>query len=155
MLSTFEKEEIQKEILRSRNKRSVCVEALRIINKQRGWVSDEAIKDIGTLLDMSPEEVDGVATFYDAIYRKPVGKHIILVCDSVSCWIMGREEILHYLQQKLKIRLGQTTPDGNFTLLPTVCLGACDRAPVMMIDDVLYGNLTKERIDEIFAKYLK
>ena len=103
---------------------------------------------------MTPAELDAVATFYNFIFRKPVGKHIILVCDSVSCWVMGSERVLEHLQNRLGIVLGQTSADGVFTLLPTACLGACDRAPAMMIDDQLYGDLDPAKIDQILATYI-
>jgi len=94
-----------------------------------------------------------VATFYNLIYRQPVGRHVILLCDSVSCWIMGYDNLRDHLKSRLGIDLGGTTPDGRFTLLPSVCLGACDHAPVMMIDDDLHLDLTPERIDQILAGY--
>jgi NADH-quinone oxidoreductase subunit E len=92
-----------------------------------------------------------VATFYNLIFRKPVGKHVIMVCDSVSCWIMGEERLIDHLQRKLGIKPGETTPDGMFTLLPTVCLGHCDQAPVMMLDGEIIANLTEEKIDEVLG----
>jgi NADH-quinone oxidoreductase subunit E len=153
MLTAEEKNEIEAEFPRYEQKRAVCVEALKIVQRHRGWVSDEALIEIAEFLEMTPAELDGVATFYNLIFRKPVGKHIILVCDSVSCWIMGYERILQHLQERLGVVLGETTADGVFTLLPIVCLGACDQAPAMMIDDELYGNLNPTKIDEILASY--
>jgi NADH-quinone oxidoreductase subunit E len=149
MLTTEEKKEIEAEFPQYEQKRAVSVEALKVIQRHRGWVSDDAIKDIAEFLEMSPDELDGVATFYNLIFRKPVGRHVILVCNSVTCWIMGYEGILEHLKQRLGIELGETTADGLFTLLPIVCLGACDQAPAMMIDDNLYGNLDPAKIDEI------
>jgi NADH-quinone oxidoreductase subunit E len=153
MLSAEEKKEIEAEFPRYEQKRAACVEALKIVQRHRGWVSDEALIAVADFLEMTPAELDGVATFYNLIFRKPVGKHIILVCDSVSCWIMGYERILQHLQDRLGIVFGETTADGVFTLLPIVCLGACDQAPAMMIDDELYGNLEPAKIDEILTKY--
>jgi NADH-quinone oxidoreductase subunit E len=129
------------------------VEALKIVQRHRGWVSDETLIDVAEFLELNPAELDAVATFYNLIFRKPVGKHIILVCNSVSCWIMGSERILEHLQHRLGIVLGETSADGVFTLLPIVCLGACDQAPAMMIDDQLYGNLDSAKIDEILSTY--
>jgi len=97
--------------------------------------------------------LDSVATFYNLIFRKPVGRHIILLCDSISCWVMGYENIKEQLSAKLKIGYGETTIDGKFTLLPNPCLGTCDCAPALMIDKDLYRNLTVERLDEILSKY--
>ena len=153
MLTAEEKKEIEAEFPRYEQKRAVCVEALKVVQRHRGWVSDEALIAVAEFLEMTPAELDGVATFYNLIFRKPVGKHIILVCDSVSCWIMGYERILQHLQDRLGIVLGETSADGVFTLLPIVCLGACDQAPAMMIDDELYGNLDPAKIDEILANY--
>jgi NADH-quinone oxidoreductase subunit E len=153
MLTAEEKKEIEAEFPRYEQKRAVGVEALKVVQRHRGWVSDEALIEIAEFLEMTPAELDGVATFYNLIFRKPVGKHIILVCDSVSCWIMGYERILQHLQDRLGIVLGETSADGVFTLLPIVCLGACDQAPAMMIDDELYGNLNPAKIDEILANY--
>jgi NADH-quinone oxidoreductase subunit E len=153
MLTAEEKKEIEAEFPRYEQKRAACVEALKIVQRHRGWVSDETLIAVAEFLEMTPAELDGVATFYNLIFRKPVGKHIILVCDSVSCWIMGYERILQHLQDRLGIVLGETSADGLFTLLPIVCLGACYQAPAMMIDDELYGNLDPDKIDEILTKY--
>jgi NADH-quinone oxidoreductase subunit E len=153
MLTAEEKKEIEAEFPRYEQKRAVCVEALKVVQRHRGWVSDETLVAVAEFLEMTPAELDAVATFYNLIFRKPVGKHVILVCDSVSCWIMGYERILQHLQDRLGIVLGQTTADGVFTLLPIVCLGACDQAPAMMIDDELYGDLDAAKIDEILANY--
>ena len=153
MLTAEEKNEIEAEFPRYEQKRAVCVEALKIVQRHRGWVSDETLIDVAEFLELNPAELDAVATFYNLIFRKPVGKHIILVCNSVSCWIMGSERILEHLQHRLGIVLGETSADGVFTLLPIVCLGACDQAPAMMIDDQLYGNLDSAKIDEILSTY--
>jgi NADH-quinone oxidoreductase subunit E len=153
MLTAEEKKEIEAEFPCYEQKRAVCVEALKIVQRHRGWVSGEALIEVADFLEMTPAELDAVATFYNLIFRKPVGKHIIMVCDSVSCWIMGYERILQHLQDRLGIGLGETTADGVFTLLPIACLGACDQAPAMMIDAELYGNLDPAKIDKILANY--
>jgi NADH-quinone oxidoreductase subunit E len=105
------------------------------------------------MLDMTPDELEGVATFYNLIYRRPVGRHVVLLCNSISCWIMGYEPMRAHLKARLGIDLGQTTANQRFTLLPIVCLGACDHAPVMMIDDDLHHDLTAEKVDGILRKY--
>ena len=123
------------------------------MNNHRGWISDESVKFIAQELMMSPAEVDAVATYYSRIYRKPVGRNIILVCDSVSCLVMGYETIYKYISKKLNIIFGETTKDNRYTLLPITCLGDCDHAPSMMINDDLYNMLTVEKIDELLDKY--
>lgn len=153
MLTEREQHEIAEEFPHYETRRALIPEALKIVQRRKGWVSDEDVTDVADFLGASAEEVDSIATFYNLIYRRPVGRHVILLCDSVSCWIMGYTNVRDFLSQRLGIKLGGTTDDGRFTLLPTVCLGACDRAPAMMIDDTLYGELTPEKIEQILAQY--
>lgn len=153
MLTPEEIAEIEAEFPRYEQKRAVCIEALKILQHHRGWVSDDALADLAVFLEMTVDELDSVATFYNLIFRKPVGRHVILVCNSISCWIMGYDSILRHLRERLGIDLGETSADGRFTLLPNVCLGACDHAPVMMIDDEVYGELDLQKIDEILKSY--
>jgi NADH-quinone oxidoreductase subunit E len=126
---------------------------MKIIQRHRGWVSDESLRDLGELLDMTPDELDGVATFYSLIFRKPVGRHIVLICDSVSCWIMGYDKMRQRLTSQLGVNLGETTADGRFTVLPIVCLGTCDHAPAMMVDNDLHRDLDPHKINELIEKY--
>jgi NADH-quinone oxidoreductase subunit E len=153
VLTDQEREEITAEFQHYPDKRSVCIDAMRIVQKHRGWLSDDALQDIGELLALSPTELDGVASFYNLIFRQPVGRHVIYVCDSVSCWIMGYERIRSRLCEHLSLELGETTPDKRFTVLPIVCLGACDHAPVMMIDEDTHLDLEPEKIKSILEKY--
>ena len=120
---------------------------MKIVQRHRGWVSDESMRDIGELLGMSPADLDGVATFYNLIFRKPVGRHVIMLCDSVSCWIMGYDRMREHLTSDWESQFGETTADNRFTLLPIVCLGACEHAPAMMIDNDLHGDLDPAGID--------
>ncbi|MEO8053374.1 MAG: NADH-quinone oxidoreductase subunit NuoE [Acidobacteriota bacterium] len=149
MLTTEERHEIEAEMARYPTKEAVCIDALKIVQRHRGWVSDESIRDIGELLGMSSADLDSVATFYNLIFRKPVGRHVIMLCDSVSCWIMGYDRIREHLTGQLGIQFGETTPDNRFTLLPIVCLGACERAPAMMVDNNLHGDLDPAKIDNL------
>jgi NADH-quinone oxidoreductase subunit E len=153
MLTAEEIEEIRVECQRYEHKRAACIEALQIVQRRRGWVSDDVLADVARYLEMTADELDSVATFYNFIFRKPVGRHVILVCDSVSCWIMGYERILDRLKERLGIGFGETTADGRFTLLPNVCLGACDRAPVMMIDEDLHRDVDPQMLDRILDQY--
>jgi NADH-quinone oxidoreductase subunit E len=153
LLSPEERQEIEAELAHYPRKQSVSIDAMKIVQRHRGWVSDESLQDIAELLGMSTDDLDGVATFYNLIFRKPVGRHVIMVCDSVSCWIMGCDRIRERLCSRLKIKPGETTPDGRFTLLPIVCLGACDHAPVMMVDDDLHQDLDPQQLDGFLEKY--
>ncbi len=153
MLSDQEKQRIEEEARLHEQRRAAVSEALLIVQESRGWVSDESITDVAEILGMSRDEVDGVATFYELVFRRPVGRHVIMVCDSVSCWVTGEERISDHLRQRLGIAMGETTADGAFTLLPIGCLGACDEGPAMTVDGELYQRLTPERVDEILADH--
>ncbi len=153
MLSPEEKKEIEEEIKLYPHKQAACIEAMKVIQKHRRWVSDESLKDIAEILDMTPDELDGVATFYNIIFRKPVGRHVVFVCDSVSCWILGYQNILKYFEKNYRIKFGETTNDDRFTLLPIPCLGTCDHAPAIMVDNDLHRNITPEKLDDILKDY--
>jgi NADH-quinone oxidoreductase subunit E len=153
MLTDEEKREIEAQLEKYPSRRAAGPEALKIVQKYRGWVSDESLKDVARYLELAAEELDGVATAYNFIFRRPVGRHVIVICDSVTCWIVGYEQILAHLQSRLGITVGQTTSDGRFTLLPGACLGACDKAPVMMVDDDLHVELNPAKVDDILAQY--
>jgi len=153
MLSEQEKKEIEEELAHYPRRDAGGLEALRIVQRHRRWISDEAVQDISDHLEMSTHQIDSLATFYNLIFRKPVGRHVILLCDSITCWVKGYDNILAFIQDHLDIGLGETTPDDRFTLLPAPCLGACDRAPVMMVDEDLHGNLTPDKIKGILAQY--
>jgi len=141
MLSREERKEIEHELSHYEQASAATIEALKIVQKHRGWVSDDAVKDIAAVLKTSAADVDAVATFYNLIFRKPVGRHVIFACDSVSCHIMGADRLRAKIESKLGIKPGQTTADNRFTLLPIVCLGTCDRAPAMLVDKDLHRDL--------------
>ena len=135
----------------SAHPREMVIDVLRAIQNANGWVPDSGVVLAAEILGLSPLQVEEVATFYDKIYRRPVGRKVIHVCDSIACWSRGGENLYRHLQERLGIAPGETTADGVFTLLPTCCLGACDEAPAMLIGLKLYERLSAERIDEILA----
>jgi NADH-quinone oxidoreductase subunit E len=153
MLTEEIKSEIEVEMHHYPRKQAVCIEALKVIQRHRGWVSDESIRELAEFLEMTPDELDSVATFYDKIFRRPVGKHVIFVCDSVSCWIMGYDRVRERLTQLLGTKLGETSADGRFTLLPNVCLGACDHAPALMIGRDLHRDVEPDNVEAILDRY--
>jgi NADH-quinone oxidoreductase subunit E len=153
MLTAEEIQKIEHEMSHVPVKKAAVIEALKIVQLNRGWVSDDSVTDIAGFLGMSVEEVDSVATFYNLIFRRPVGKYIILLCDSVSCWVMGYEGIRTKLMETLGIKYGETTSDGRFTLLPNPCLGTCDHAPALMIGNDLYRDVTVDMLEAILEKY--
>jgi NADH-quinone oxidoreductase subunit E len=126
---------------------------MRIVQDTRGWVSDETLSDVAEYLDLSTSHLESLATFYSMIFRSPVGRHVIMVCDSVCCWIDGSEQLIRDIGDRLGVGLGETTGDGRFTLLPVVCLGACDQAPAMLVDWRLHGRVTADGLPSILALY--
>jgi NADH-quinone oxidoreductase subunit E len=153
MLSEKERNDITSHLNHYAQKRAGCIDALKVIQHHRGWVSDEAIAELAEFFNMEPAELDSVATFYNLIFRKPVGRHVIFTCDSVSCWIMGCEKLQRRLQEHIGITFGETSPDCRFTLLPAPCLGVCEQAPALMIDGEVYGNLQSEELERILENY--
>lgn len=148
-LTSVEREQIDKEIACYPNRQAACIEALKIVQQHRGWVSDEAVNAIASYLNMSPAQVDGVATFYNLIFRQPVGENVIFLCNSVSCWMMGCDRLKRFIQSKLHIDFGQTSKDGKYTLLPIACLGDCDHAPALMINREHYGRVDTRRLAQL------
>ena len=153
MLSTEERREIEAELTRYPTRQAASVDAMKIVQRHRGWVSDESLKDLAAVLDMTADELDGVATFYNMIFRRPVGRHVILVCNSVTCWMLGADRLHAQTAIASGARSGETSADGRFTLLPIVCLGACDHAPALMIDGDLHGDVDAERVDQLLSRY--
>lgn len=117
-----------------------------------GWLPNRAINEASEIVGVSRPEVEGVATFFNWFFREPVGRKVVVVCDSISCYLGGCEKNLEHIEKKLNIKIGETTADGEYTLLPVVCLGNCDKAPCMMVGDELHSNLTPEILDTIFAQ---
>ena len=152
VLSQEEIAEIDAEISHLPYRSAVAIDALKIVQAHRGWVSDESLRAIARHLEMSAEELEGVATFYNLIFRRPVGDNVILLCNSISCWIKGCENLQARITQQLGIGLGETTTDNHFTLLPVTCLGACDKAPVLMVGETLHENVDIETLTELFRE---
>ena len=141
-LSSAELSAIEHEVSIMETRESAGIEALKIVQQQRGWVSDDSLTAIAQCLDISSAQLEGVATFYNLIYRQKVGHYVIHLCDSISCHLTGYDEILNVIKKHLNISYGQTTKDGEFTLLSNVCLGNCDKSPAMMINGQHYHSLT-------------
>lgn len=148
-LSEAEVKEIEHELTLYPDKQAVGLEALKIVQRHNGWVSDESMLAISRYLDIALSELEGVATFFNLIYRRPVGKNVILFCESVSCWIMGCEKIRKEINDHLGIDYGETTEDGEYTLIPVPCLGDCDNAPVMLVGEKMHRNLTVDSIKSL------
>jgi NADH-quinone oxidoreductase subunit E len=153
MLTAEQRQAIDHEAGLYPDRKAASIEALKIAGRSSGWISDESIREVAGILGMTAAELDAVATFYNLLHRRPVGRHVIYVCDSVSCWILGCDGIFGALAARLGIRPGETTPDGRFTILPIPCLGACDHAPTLQIDGDLHRDVDPAKIDEVLEKY--
>lgn len=153
MLPKGLKARLEAEIKSVEHPRELAVDVMFAIQDHYGYLSDEALAEAASMLGMTPLELDELATFYTFTFREPVGKYVIHVCDSVVCWMNGYESVRDYLCGKLGIALGETTPDGLFTLLPVCCIGYCDRSPAMLVNRRVHGELTPEKIDAIIEKY--
>jgi NADH-quinone oxidoreductase subunit E len=153
MLTDAIRQEIESHIHEPSHRASACTEALRIVQRERGWIDDESIREIAGFLGMSPHELDGVATFFNLIHRRPVGRHVIRVCASVSCWVLGYDALRETLLTQLGVGLGETTPDGRFTVVPNQCLGCCDHAPALMVGRDLHRDVSPDAIDALLEPY--
>lgn len=149
MLPTALKESLEKWIADADHPMELAVDLMIALQKYYGYLSDEALEEGARMLDVDPLKLEEMATFYTFIYREPVGRYVIHVCDSVICWMEGYDTVRDYLSQKLGIEMGETTPDGLFTLLPVCCIGYCDMAPAILINGKVYGSLTVQKLDDI------
>lgn len=129
--------------------RAAAIDALRFFQTRHGYVSDSALQALAAALDMPAAALDEVATFYNLIFRQPVGQHVIMLCDSVTCWMLGRDKLQTRIFDRLGIAPGETSKDGRFSLLPIVCLGACDKAPALLMDGALHGNVDEVALDTL------
>ena len=153
MLSDTERRELEDVVKHYPDKRGAAIDALLTIQRRRGWISDDTLFEIAQFLEITVEDLDSIATFYNLVFRKPVGRHVAFVCDSISCWIKGCEQVQERMKTLYDVDFGQTSPDGRLTVLPIACLGHCERAPALMIDQDVYGDVTPEQIEQIVEKY--
>ena len=153
VLDDAERAAIEQEMHHYEDPRAASIEALKIVQQARGWVPDGAADAIGEILGIPASDVEGVATFYSQIFRQPVGRHIIRVCDSMTCYIGGHESVRYSIRNEIGIGPGQTSADNRFTLIPVCCLGNCDKAPALMIDDDTYGDVTADGVAGLLEGY--
>ena len=152
-LSAEERAAIETSIHHYDDPRAATIDALKIVQETHGWVPDGAIYAIADVLGIPATDVEGVATFYNLIFRQPVGRHVITVCDSIGCYLTGSDDLIAGIKQHLGVELGQTTADGRFTLLPICCLGNCDKGPTLMIDKDTHGPVAVTEISSLLGPY--
>src|ERR1035437_4728497 len=128
---------------------------LQGVIEQEKYLSEFSMIEIARELDLPASEVFGTATFYSFLEHQKMGKYIIRICKTITCSMKGKNQVLLAIEDMLKIKVGETTPDGNFSLLQTNCLGFCHKAPAMLVNHEVYTDLTPERVSEILNSYLK
>ena len=136
-------------LIRYPTREAAILPTLYLAQREFGYLSEEAIEYIASLLGFTPARIEGVATFYTMYNRKPMGKYHLQICRNLSCSLMGAEHLIERVSKKIGVKPGQTTSDGRFTLSTVECLGSCRTAPVMQVNDDYYENLSEESIDAI------
>lgn len=136
-------------------KRSALIPALHLAQAEVGYLPRETQNEVATLFGLDPNEVNAVVTFYDMFFEEPIGKHVIHVCKNLSCMLRGSDQLIGKLCNKLQVKPGEVSSDGEFTIVPSECLAACDRAPMMIVDDKVVGPVKDEDIDRILAEAKK
>lgn len=149
------RKELEERVAEAITRREAAVDVMKEIQRHYGWLTDEGVEEAAEIIGLSPLQVEELATFYEMIFRRPVGKKVVHVCDSISCWVMGNEPLMAHVARRLDVEPGGITADGMFTLLPCSCLGNCGDAPAMMIGDNVYGKVTLEKAEEILEKERK
>jgi NADH-quinone oxidoreductase subunit E len=146
------REQLTYRIKEAEDPREQAINVMYLVQRHYGYLTDEGVREAADLLGMTPLEIEELATFYDFIYREPVGRYVLHVCDGVVCWMFHEGSLFDYLCQKLGVCAGEVSADGLFTVLPTACIGYCDHAPAMMVNGQFYGPLTPEKIDQIIER---
>jgi len=141
--------EMDRHIAKYPVKRSSILPLMFIVQRERGYLDAPAVAYLAKRLDLRTTDIWEVATFYSMIYTKPIGKYHIQVCKTLSCKLLGSGKITKHCSEKLGIKVGETTPDGKFSLSEVECLGSCGTAPMFQINFDYHENLTPERVDEI------
>lgn len=143
------REEYGRILARYPHREGALLPVLHLAQREWGYLSEDAVRHVAELLKLPPARVGGVISFYPEFRTRPIGKHLIEICRTLPCSLMGAEEVVDYLCERLGIEPGETTADGRFTLTGVECLGSCGTAPVMMVDGELHQSLTREKIDQI------
>jgi len=152
MISEETKKRFDELVTRYPEKRSALIPMLHEVQAEVGYLSPEAIEWVAGFLGLSPADVMSVASFYDMLHLEPVGKHVIYVCQNLSCSLLGAERLIRHLENRLGVRMGETSPDGLITLKRMECLASCGTAPAIQIDGIFYERMTTQKLDELLEK---
>jgi NADH-quinone oxidoreductase subunit E len=152
-LSEKARDEIRAALTHYPQRRTAILPALRAAQRDAGYLGQEQIDEVAELMELDPNAVYMLVTFYDMLYRDPVGKYVLGVCKNISCYLRGADGILEHLQQKLNVGLGETTADGMFTVRPFECLASCGSAPAILVNNEEYREwLTVEKVDALLEE---
>jgi len=154
MIPEHLKHELEQRVSNAVTSREAAVDVMKELQRHYGWLTDGAVQEASELLGLSPLQVEELATFYEMIYRRPVGRQVIHVCDSISCWAADGETLLNKFETLLGVTAGSTTADGLFTLLPCCCLGNCGNAPAVMVGERIFGPIAPERAVSLLEELL-
>jgi len=145
------KDSVRGELEEFPKKPSSLIPILQSVQKRHGYLPRNFMEEIGGYLGLAPSKVYSVASFYSQFRFEPLGEHLIKVCHGTACHVKGSETVTETVESELGVSMGETTEDGQFTVERVACLGCCSLAPAMMIDDTVYGNLTREKIKDILT----
>ena len=152
-LNAEQNQKLEQILSRYPNKMAACIPVLHLCQEANGmWVSGDVIEFVAKKLDLSTAHVQGVVTFYTLFNQKPVGKHQVWVCRTLSCALRGSDKILAHCEKKLGIKTGETTKDGKVTLRTAECLASCGTAPMIQVDKTYHENLTLPQVDKILER---
>jgi NADH-quinone oxidoreductase subunit E len=152
MISDEMKQRFDQLVGRYPEKRSALIPMLHEVQAEVGYLSPEALEWVAGYLGLSPADVMSVASFYDMLHLEPVGKHLIYVCQNLTCSLLGAERLIHHLEDKLGIRMGETTPDGLISLKRMECLASCGTAPAIQIDGIFHERMTPQKLDDLLER---
>ncbi len=153
MISEQAKQRMQELAARYPVGRSAVMPSLYIAQQEEGYITQEALQAVAEALHMTVDDVESVATFYTMYYQQPPGRKVIKVCTSISCYLRNCDPLVTHLEQRLGIKRGETTADGNYTLMTTECLASCGTAPVLQVNNEFVENVTPEMVDALLDEW--
>ncbi len=151
-LSEETRREIEAALHRYPERRTAVLDALRAAQRERDYLGQETLREVAEIMDLDPNALYSLVTFYDLYYDRPVGQNVVMICRSISCYLRGADDLIQYLSEKLGVPVGGTTPDGKFTLRTMECLANCGSGPTMIVNDQYYDDLTREKLDRILGE---
>lgn len=146
------KQRFDEVLTRYPNREAALLPTLHLVQETWGWISPEAVHYVSGLLDLSPATVFGVVSFYDMYNQKPMGKYNLRVCTNLSCMVSNAYDIYEHLCDKLNVKPGEQTPDGQFSVVEVECLGSCGTAPVVQINNDYHESMSVEKMDDLLGK---